>query len=107
MNAATAGDPVVMLWTFHVDSVLKGTASGDITVARYDSNSVSADQRSVSEGLSAVLFLSRDINGARVVIGGNQGLLLLGAGGSLAVSDPALPALSGAESLTALQSQLS
>jgi len=91
-------DPAVNLWEFHVDRVLKGTGPADVLVVRYTADQVESDETPLNPGMSAVAFLSADYNGARVVIGGDQGVLRRGGSGELAPISDKVKALTDASS---------
>jgi len=105
-SSSAATDPPVAVWRFVVSSTLKGEAAPEVFVVRFDSDSVMSDELAVEPGLGAVLFLSREVHGARVVGGTNQGLLVIAADGTLKQSDAALPQLSDATSLVSLTALL-
>jgi len=65
-----------------------------------------SDELAVEPGLDAVLFLSREIHDARVVIGTNQGLLVIAEDGTLKQNDAGLPTLTDATSLVSLTALL-
>jgi hypothetical protein len=95
--------PAIQVWKFKVEKTLKGDAKGEVLVTRYDANKVVSEESPVSQGMRAVLFLSKEINGARVVVGGDQGILLRSAGEKLSPINrqaKALPDAGNQEALT-------
>lgn len=95
-------EPRVQLWNFHVDRVFKGSATTDVLVTRYDPASVSSEMTPVSKGMRAVVFLTAEREGARAVVGGDQGLLLRSSTGALAPISGGTTALTGASTEDAL-----
>ncbi|MFF5076428.1 hypothetical protein ACFY36_05210 [Actinoplanes sp. NPDC000266] len=97
-----AAQPPVQVWKFKVDKTLKGAEKGEVLVVRYDAGKVASDDSPVSGGMRAVLFLSREVNGARVVVGGDQGIILRSAGDKLSPINREVKALPDAGSQEAL-----
>ena len=100
--ASTAFDAQVELWGFSVREGLKGAPASTLVIARFNQTETVSGEPAVKPGLRATLFLSKDASGARVVIGGNQGFLFEGEGGSLTPSDTSVP-LKDATSVSALK----
>lgn len=84
-------DPPVNLWEFHVARIISGKLaqseieSNTVKVVRFDSNIVESDEdpSAVFEGGKAILFLTRDVNGARVLVAGDSGIQLIDENGNL------------------------
>ena len=95
-------EPRVQLWNFHVDRVFKGSGPTDVLVVRYDPAKVASEETPVSKGMSAVVFLTPELEGARAVVGGDQGLLLRSGRGGLAPISAQTTALAGASTQDAL-----
>ncbi|GAB1644158.1 hypothetical protein [Krasilnikovia sp. MM14-A1259] len=95
-------DPTVNLWNFHVDRVIKGSGPSDVLVLRYDDEQVESDEAPVSKGMDTVLFLTDERNGARAVVGGDQGMLLREDNGDLTRVDPGQGELTDASSVAEL-----
>jgi hypothetical protein len=91
-------DPVVNLWEFHIDRVFKGTGPTNVLVVRYNQDQIESDETPLAPGTSAVAFLSADFNGARVVIGGDQGVLRRSGSDELAPISDEVNVLTGASS---------
>lgn len=84
MASAGAGDVPVKLWNFRVEHTFKGQPGSDVLIAAYDTDAVtSEDVPIISAGSTAVVFLTEQVNGARVIVGGNQGMLALASDGQL------------------------
>jgi hypothetical protein len=95
--------PPVQVWKFKVERTLKGDEKSEILVVRYDAGKVVSEDSPVSQGMRAVLFLTKEINGARVVVGGDQGIMLRSADEKLSPINreaKALPDAGNNEALT-------
>jgi hypothetical protein len=98
-----ASQPPVQVWKFKVEQTLKGDEKSEVLVVRYDAGKVVSEDSPVSQGMRAVLFLSKEINGARVVVGGDQGIMLRSANEKLSPINrqaKALPDAGNREALT-------
>jgi hypothetical protein len=71
------GDFPMDVWNFHVERSFKGGGPADQVVVTYHTDSAASEEAvPVTPGTRAVVFLTRTVNGARVVAGGAQGILM-------------------------------
>lgn len=90
MASSGDGDVPVTLWTFRVERNFKGVTGADVVVVAYDTDAlVSRDVPTITAGAQAVLFLTEEVHGARVIVAGEQGMLAVDDGGKLKASSPA------------------
>ena len=96
MATAGLGDPQVEVWNFHVSRYLRGTGEADLRVVRYNSSTVTSGESTIETAVPALVFLSGVHGGARVVIGGDQGLAYVGTTGfTRVVGTQTVPGMQG------------
>ena len=65
------------LWQFEVSETLFGKPVSSLVVVRFDYETVVSDSVPFHEGLEAMLMLTREVNGARIIEGGDMGLFVI------------------------------
>jgi hypothetical protein len=86
MAMAGAGDYGMDLWTVRVEDSLKGPSQDELRIAVTNPDPdvyVSTGTVKLKPDLRLALFLTEEVNGARVLIGGPQGVLSVAADGTL------------------------
>lgn len=65
------------LWTFEVSDTIFGEPVSELNIVRFDVETIDSETVALEEGLEAMLMLTREVNGARIVLGGDLGLFVI------------------------------